>query len=404
MKSTNLLIVFTLVIRLSLSSQSCLPEGITFSTQQEIDDFQINYPNCSHIEGSVLISGDDINNLLGLNSVDSIGGDLSIGWYYWSNPQLSSIVGLDSISYIGGDLYIEENAALIDLTGLTSLQKIGGSLHISFNHALKKIGSLNNLTVVGEDVRIQSNYAMNYLNGLNGLTHIEGTLEFYHNDNLINLSGIENITQTGNLSLIHNHILENIDALNNLISIDGTLYISYNYGLIDLRGLENTISIDGALYVRFNNGLTSLEGIDNIVSSTIGPLYINNNPLLTTCEVQSVCDYLAGPHGNCMIIYNALGCNSIEEVEVACLSIGLQELNTNPEFSLFPCPTNGLLYISSKNEVCPREVVIDDQCGKSVLSCSYTKDGIDLSKLSPGFYIVEIITKNHSIKGKIIKH
>jgi len=36
-------------------SQGCLPEGITFTTQAQIDSFQINYPGCTKIEGNVNI-------------------------------------------------------------------------------------------------------------------------------------------------------------------------------------------------------------------------------------------------------------------------------------------------------------------------------------------------------------
>jgi hypothetical protein len=32
-------------------SQGCLPEGITFTTQAQIDSFQIDYPGCTEIEG-----------------------------------------------------------------------------------------------------------------------------------------------------------------------------------------------------------------------------------------------------------------------------------------------------------------------------------------------------------------
>ncbi len=32
-------------------AQPCLPEGITFTTQAQIDNFQINYPGCTEIEG-----------------------------------------------------------------------------------------------------------------------------------------------------------------------------------------------------------------------------------------------------------------------------------------------------------------------------------------------------------------
>lgn len=404
MKKTVLFIWLVIFFQFEVNSQSCLQDGIAFTTQDQIDNFQLNFPNCSHIGGNVVIAGTDINNLLGLNILDSIGGSLTIGGYYLSNPHLTRITGLDSITFIGGDLQVVGTASLINLSGLTSVQEIGGSLVINSNYSLKNIASLNNLNFVGVDVRIQSNYAMNYLEGLNGLLHIEGTLEFYRNTNLINLSGIENITHIGgNLSLNHNHVLEKLDALKSLVTVSGYLFIAYNHGLTNLVGLGNLTSIGGPLHIKFNNGLTSLEGINNIASWSIEPLYIFDNPLLTTCEVQSVCDFLANPHGNCNIEDNASGCNSIEEVEYACLTIGLQETNTKPEFSIFPNPTRKLLFISSKDGVHPKEVIIFDQLGNKALLSEYTQAGIDVSKLSPGFYIVEIITDNYSIKGKLIK-
>ena len=56
--------------------QPCLPEGITFTTQAQIDSFQINYPGCSEIMGTVVIEGPIINNLDGLNVLTAVGGFL----------------------------------------------------------------------------------------------------------------------------------------------------------------------------------------------------------------------------------------------------------------------------------------------------------------------------------------
>ena len=87
-------------ISLSLLSQSCLPEGITFTTQEEIDNFQTEYPGCTEIEGNLTISG-DIGNLNGLNVLNSIDGDFLI-----SNTSLNTLEGLNNIEYIGGFLSI----------------------------------------------------------------------------------------------------------------------------------------------------------------------------------------------------------------------------------------------------------------------------------------------------------
>ena len=91
----------------SLFAQPCLPEGITFSTQTEIDNFQINYPSCTEIEGNVTIKGDDITNLNGLDVLTAIGGNLAIGDLFPNvNPLLEDLEGLENVTLIGGILIL----------------------------------------------------------------------------------------------------------------------------------------------------------------------------------------------------------------------------------------------------------------------------------------------------------
>ena len=82
---------------MNVSSQPCLPEGIMFTTQAQIDNFQTNYPDCSVIEGWVTIfdghSGDNITNLTGLNVLTSIGGDFIIE----ANDSLNNLTGLGGL-------------------------------------------------------------------------------------------------------------------------------------------------------------------------------------------------------------------------------------------------------------------------------------------------------------------
>jgi len=87
----------------------CLPDGITFTTQAEIDNFQTNYPYCSQIGGDVEINGNDITDLNGLNFVTAIGGNLSI----INCDNLTSLWGLENIeSESIGDLSIYSNNTL----------------------------------------------------------------------------------------------------------------------------------------------------------------------------------------------------------------------------------------------------------------------------------------------------
>jgi hypothetical protein len=87
----------------------CMPDGITFTSQDEIDNFQTNYPYCSQIGGDVEINGNDITDLNGLNFVTAIGGNLSI----INCDNLTSLWGLENIkSESIVDLSIYDNSVL----------------------------------------------------------------------------------------------------------------------------------------------------------------------------------------------------------------------------------------------------------------------------------------------------
>ena len=100
-----------------VSSQSCLPEGITFTTQSQIDSFQINYPGCTEIEGYAIIEGSDICDLNGLNTITSFGGGLRVS----ENDSLVDLLGLDNVTSIVGNLIIVSNPLLVNLMGLENL-------------------------------------------------------------------------------------------------------------------------------------------------------------------------------------------------------------------------------------------------------------------------------------------
>jgi hypothetical protein len=70
MKKLTIAIAFVLshFLIIAQTKDACLPEGITFTTQEQIDNFQANYPYCTEIEGDVIIGyylSSDISNLNG---------------------------------------------------------------------------------------------------------------------------------------------------------------------------------------------------------------------------------------------------------------------------------------------------------------------------------------------------
>ncbi len=385
MKKLTLITVFTfnfLLITINLFSQPCLPEGIIFSTQEEIDNFQTNYPGCTEIEGDVEIHGVDIANLDGLNGLTSLGGKLIIGtrdlfnWMLPGNPSLSSIAGLSNVTFIGGGLYIGRNDTLVNLAGLDNVSVIAGDLWIVANTNLNSLSGLENLSVVEGDLFIGAywglfwidpdNPSLTSLMGLSNVSSIGGTIRIAHNDALTSLAGLDNLTSIGGGFIIsdneslgnitgldsltsiggrlyfgYNDSLTNVEGLNNLASVGGDLSFSENYVLTSLSGLSNLSAIGGKLSFRENTALTDLTDLDNIEAGSITELFIVDNTSLSSCEAKSICDYLATPNGIIEIHDNAPGCNSKEEVQEACDSIAsVWEICSENTFTISPNPMN----------------------------------------------------------------
>jgi hypothetical protein len=282
-----------------VNAQPCLPEGITFSTQEQIDNFQLNYPGCTEIEGDVLIHDgihDFITNLSGLNVIISIAGDLKI----YGNDLLENTAGLESLISIGDDLYINDNIYLTSLSGLDNLTTVGDDIIIDFNNSLVSFDGLENLTSVGGYLRITRNDALNSLAALGNLSFIGGHLiigdvHYGGNDDLITLAGLENLN-----------------------SIGGDLLINGNQFLNNLTALENLSSIRGDLIISGNQFLSSLSGLENIEAGSVSDLLIFDNWSLSVCSAENFCDYLVRPNGIVEIHDNATGCNSPIELATGC--------------------------------------------------------------------------------------
>jgi hypothetical protein len=382
--------IFALLTGLFISfsgySQSCLPEGIIFSTQDQIDSFQLNYPGCTEIGGNVEINGDSsITNLNGLNTLTSINGNLFIynnkvlgsltgleglttingylriapsDWYNdYYNPLLTNLNGLNNLISAGG-LVIYGNSALISLAGLESLTTIGGDLRIgAFSHyeggfgnpVLTDLSGLNALTSINNNLEIQYNNTLNDLAGFENLNHIGGII-IRSNRALKNLTGLEGIISTndGGIEIRNNDSLNDLTGLSNLINIGGYLYMDNNNSLSSLLGLDGLRTIDGGLFIEncaaltslinldglnhvgktiwiaHNSGLSTLSGLDSIAPGSIMELTIYDNSSLSACNVKSICDYLASSYGTIEIHDNETGCDSKQEVEDAC-GVGLEE-------------------------------------------------------------------------------
>ena len=349
MKKLLLIVFLAILIQVSLQSQTCLPNGIVFNTQVQVDSFQINYPDCNTIEGNVEITGANINNLSGLDVLIGIEGDLFIGYC----TGLSNLAGFDNLTYIGQDLRIYMNTSILSLTGLDNISEIGQNLRITNNETLDDISALSNLTSVGSNLRV------------------------YGNTDLTTLTGFDN-----------------------LVSVGDNLRITNNNALTSISALINVTSIDGELAIDNNDALESLEGINNISTESITDLVIRNNLMLSYCEVTSVCNYLSNPNGNISLHSNTINCNSIDEVTSLC-ALAITE-NISNKFSVFPNPANEKLNILNKHNLIISEVSIYNILGNRFIHKKNIVNPIDINMLSQGIYFVEIISGKSKTWEKLV--
>ncbi len=318
MRKQVLLLVVIIIFPFVILAQSCLPDGITFTNQSQIDDFQTNYPGCSEIEGNVQINGADIVNLNGLSVLISISGNLYIGSENYGNQSLINLAGLQNLTSIGGNFSVIQCNSLTNLMGLNNLTTIeGGTLTIRGNSILENLVGLENLaSEVGLDINF--NWGLTSLDGLNNLNSLL-MLNLYHNEALMSIEALNNVTTVeGIVHIILNESLTSLSGLNNLISIGDRLRISENFTLDSIISLNNLTTIGGRLTISYNSSLTSLDGLDNIEPNSITHLSISNNGSLSNCEVQSICNYLSNPYGIVSIFSNASGCNSPPEIANSC--------------------------------------------------------------------------------------
>lgn len=245
-----------------ISRIGCLPEGIRFETQAQVDSFPINYPGCNTILGDVYISGSSITSLQSLIQLNRIEGYLGFGY-----ESLNSLSGLDSVHYLGR---LEISGLEFSFQGLGNLDTIGGSL-------VNQGGSRTDLS------------------GLENLKYIGGDLEIKWNDGLVNLNG-----------------------LNGVKTINGNLEVEYNQFLSDFSGLDSLQYINGSVYIERNFDLISLTGLEGLQMDSLKNLTIGSNGSLAVCNLPFVCQVLDNPPCPVNIYSNAPACNSPAIIASQC--------------------------------------------------------------------------------------
>jgi len=350
-KNLGTLVLFFVSITGLFSLNPCFPNGITFSSQHDIDIYEENNPTCTEITGDVIIEGADIATLAGISIITSINGSLIIrncplltntagllnlttiggNFEFINNDIKLNLFGFGALTNIGADLIIQDNNALTTLKGgtippftfpgLQNVTDIGGDILIDLNSALLDLNGLADLVSFNGDIIISENAILNNIEGLDGISNIIKSIQIAENNALASLMGLQNITAlTGSLRLENNDLLTDCDGLDGLNSI-GDLIVFYNPALISFEGLSNLEINEGILSIQGNTNLQNFNGLNNLTE--VGSFIIYNNPSLE--EITDLLDLTTIDGGIYFDENNALtsleGINNIDHTGITELTL-----------------------------------------------------------------------------------
>lgn len=262
------LLLFLGLLWLNAAMAQCPPGDVIFTSQEQVNAFIIQYPDCTEL------------------------GNVKINSTY-PTPPIHNLNGLDNITAVHGDFIIDDDGGM-DVTGLSSLTTVDGIFRL-MNIGIQNIAALSNLNSVGglELIDVSSTT----LAPLSNLQHIGGNLiiRFYSGNENANIDIQLNITEIeGDLEIgssIYNGLADtsfllpitavggnvtirdgfaNYNGFSNITSIGGDLEINLYDAFEDsntFEGLSGITNVPGNLKIK-HFGVTSFEGLSNI--ATVG--------------------------------------------------------------------------------------------------------------------------------------
>lgn len=322
----------------SIVPPTCPLEPIEFTSQEDIDNYALLYPECTALLFQLVVQGNDVTDLSAFSNLESVAGSL-----YIIETGLQNLDDLSQLTSINGDITIANNSSLTSIAGLQGIDPESiiydyQGLFIVDNPLLS-VCSLENLCLYltnYDNPRTISGNAEGcgepQLNALCGIVcPPPGDISLMSQEDIDAFGAMyPNCTQiNGDLEIgSWSNIIDDLSPLSNIQSINGGLSI-YGTSLTHFNSLNNLTAVNGAWLAIYDNLLLEdLSGLSNVNLNNLNPidmeydgLYVAYNPLLSVCNIPNFCDYLSNdPTTHPRIIENnAEGCEDNDAIAAACL-------------------------------------------------------------------------------------
>ena len=303
---------FTLFLLFWHTALSQCPTGdVTFATQQDIEDFFIQYPNCENLQGDLSLLN-SVSDLSRLNQIKRVEGN-----FYISGISINLINSFQNLEYVGGKFEIY-NTGIVIINDFNKLRTVNGNFYINGNSRyLEEISGFTNLESV-DDFRITENNALRKLASFDNLRNVSGYFMIRRANQLERITGFNNLLNVGveynpesfksNFSIQLNDALVEINGFNSLkkvfrnLEIGGSRNLKRIQGFQDLEFIQLVIALEGCNLLEeiptFENlktigagieinqiGIREISGFNNVevigdLDTQTGNININSNEKL----------------------------------------------------------------------------------------------------------------------------
>jgi len=305
-----------------------LPPSCIFgpdTTDEDIASFRI----VSHINGNIILQNScRITELCGFNCLKSVQGDFVI-----QGSGLEHIHELNALKRVGGKFVIAHNNKLISVSGVSGLEQLGRGLSILNNTLLASVNGFNSLHHIDQgNLEIIGNPSLRNINGLVSLEAIGGTLHLEQSLKLENIDFLSNLTSARSLWINKVRLTDPaplgkvFDANSNF---PGFIKIT-SCSLQNLSFMRGLNKVGSSLYLH-KNFLTNLQGLETL-QEVGASLSLSQNKLADIKQLSN----LKKINGLLALSDNVLtslsGLDNLESVKTASWN-GIQrsiELNGNP--------------------------------------------------------------------------
>lgn len=441
------ILLFLLIVLLSIKGNTQCPSYIEFCSQEEVDLFFTNYPNCSALD-TVIIDGQCGN----ISSIKALKGIVSINVLETSNlPSQFPLEGLDSLEYV--NIWINRGVYNVG-TSLDKLTRVDFIQHLFTSDQedlslYKSVKTINHIALFGNgkltgfskfvtsktlNITLSGNHVQNNVKNLipEGIDNLgvyrvsnctdisfDGAEAIKNIDvllvarcNNVDLTALSNVSKINEFSLF-NSTFSNELVFSNLETVNA-LYLN---SLTDLFDLDEPFpalkEIKYLLHINSNPRLIDISKLDEFDIPHQGNLFLlpivpdhnivlQDNPSLEYCNNKFICSALASYPDSIMVSNNGSMCE--EDFLVSNCTTSTYDDFLVLNFFIAPNPTQNDIVLKSNTPITSYTLL--NSLGKKIKKedIKYSNElTVNLSYLPVGVYYIRVIIGGLTKTQKIMK-